>query len=98
MERYKKHQLSYLKQMKTRLEAYSTREALITFRKNVLERQRISNYANEYELLKTALSASRTPWLTRELMDNRTKELENLLGESLQNNLIRLDKIISNIY
>jgi hypothetical protein len=80
--------------MKNRLEAYNTREALITFRKHTLERQRISNYANEYEILKTALAASRTPFLTRELMEGRTKELENLLGASLQQNLVRLDKII----
>ena len=94
MERYKKHQLSYLKQMKTRLEAYNTREALITFRKNVLERQKISNYANEYEILKQTLAHSRTPFVTKSIMAGRVKELENLLGESLQQNLIRLDKII----
>ncbi len=50
--------LNYYKQLQRKLDAYNTKASSLTFRKHILERQKINNYQNEYDKIRGLLSQS----------------------------------------
>ena len=50
--------LHYYKQVQRKLDAYNTKASSLTFRKHILERQKLNNYQNEYDKIRDLLSQS----------------------------------------
>ena len=50
--------LNYYKQLQRKLDAYNTKASSLTFRKHILERQKLNNYQNEYDKIRGLLSQS----------------------------------------
>ena len=50
--------LHYYKQLQRKLDAYNTKASSLTFRKHILERQKLNNYQNEYDKIRGLLSQS----------------------------------------
>jgi len=48
--------LQYYKNERKKLDAYKTKAALISFRKNLIERQKLINYQNEYDRIRSMLT------------------------------------------
>ena len=77
-------QLHYMKQLQAQLEAQKTKAASIHFRKRVLERQKVSNYQNEYDRLMGLMGTSKLGHTTKVKLKRRTKELEELGAKAAQ--------------
>jgi hypothetical protein len=75
---YSKYPKRYLKRLKDRLEEYNTKEALIHFRRNAMERAKVSNYSGEYERIRGILQHSTLPGETKNRLIHRQEELKQL--------------------
>ena len=53
-----KKKLRYYRQLQRKLDAYNTKASSLTFRKHILERQKLNNYQNEYDKIRGLLSQS----------------------------------------
>ena len=74
-----KSQLSHYKHVQNLLDAHATKEKSIMFRKNILERQKISNYQNEYDRLRGVLSRTVLPdGMTKRRLKERQQALEKM--------------------
>ena len=73
----------YLKRLKDQLVEHAQREASIHFRRNALERQKASNYNNEYDRIRGILHHSTLPAETGGRLENRKAELRELGARAL---------------
>jgi hypothetical protein len=74
----------YLKRLKDKLEEINTRDALITFRRNVMERQKLNNYSGEYERIRGILQHSVLPHETKSRLIDREAELKRLGAQAFE--------------
>jgi len=74
----------YMKKLKDQLESYNTKQSLINFRKNLLERRKINNYSNEYENLRSILAHSVLPFQTKDMVEKRIAELKKLGAQAFE--------------
>jgi hypothetical protein len=72
------NRLQHYKQLKKFLEAHETRSASIALRKKWYERQRQSNYMNEYNRIRGELSRSVLKGVSRAHLEKRKSTLEAL--------------------
>ena len=68
----------HLKRLKKQLEEINTRDALIHFRRNLVERQMLNNYSGEYERIRGILQHSVLPSGTKGRLIDREQELRRL--------------------
>lgn len=81
---YKEKQLAYFRHLKEQIKARQTKVASVRLRNEWLQRQKASNYHNEYDRIAGELSRTVLPHgVTREKLVNRQKELDKLIKESL---------------
>lgn len=73
-----KHNLAYYKRVQKEIDAHKTKASLITLRRQWLEKQKINNYQNEYDRVRSVLNNSITGELTNEKLNKRKGELEKL--------------------
>ena len=73
----------YLKRLKKQLEEYNSKEALIHFRRNAIERQQHNNYSGEYDRIRGILMHSVLPGETRQRLIERETELKKLGARAL---------------
>ena len=73
-----KHNLAYYKRVQKEIDAHKTKASLITLRRQWLEKQKINNYQNEYNHVRSVLNNSITGELTNEKLNKRKGELEKL--------------------
>ena len=71
------HRLNYYKQQRNIIKAHQTKAALISLRKDWLDKQKKNNYQNEYDRIRGALNDSVLPGVTTEHIKERIKTLEN---------------------
>ena len=74
----------YLKRLKNKLEEINTRDAHITFRRNVMERQKLNNYSSEYERIRGILQHSVLPHETKSRLIDREAELKRLGAQAFE--------------
>ena len=74
------NQLKYLEQVKKELETRNSRVGNLSYRKKLKQMQDKENYVNEIHRIRGVLSLSdnRLPIGTRERLNSRIKEIENL--------------------
>lgn len=81
---YKEKQLAYFRHLKEQLKARQTKIESVRLRHEWLQRQKASNYHNEYDRIKGELSRSVLPLgVTKQKLENRQKELEQMIKDSL---------------
>ena len=73
-----KHRLAYYKRVQNEITARKTKASSTMLRKQWLEKQKINNYQNEYDKIRSILSNSVTGELTNEKLHERQKELQKL--------------------
>ena len=73
--------LNYYKNVQNKLDAYKTKAALISFRKNLIQRQVAINYQNEYDRIRSMLT--QTVLKDMPHLKNRKAELEKLGAQSI---------------
>ena len=73
-----KHNLAYYKRVQKEIDAHKTKASLITLRRQWLEKQKINNYQNEYNRVRSVLNNSITGELTNEKLNKRKGELKKL--------------------
>ena len=81
-----KYPSRYLKRLKSKLEEYNTKEALIHFRRKAIERQQNSNYNGEYDRIRGILMHSTLPAETKQRLNEREAELKKLGATGLSIN------------
>ena len=81
------NQLKYLEQMKRELEARKSKGASISYRKKLRQMQDKENYLTELHRIRGVLSQSdnRLPIGTRDRLNQRIKEIENLKNNAFPN-------------
>ena len=72
------HKLKHFEYMNKILQAHQTKAALITYRKDLLEKQNQANYKNEVNRLEGELSKTYLPTNERDRLTNRIKFLNKL--------------------
>ena len=74
------NQLKYLEQVKNELEYQKSKVANMSYRKKLKEQQDRENYISEIHRIRGALSQSdtRLPIGTRERLESRIKQIQNL--------------------
>ena len=74
------NQMKYLEQLKRELEARKSKVANISYRKKLRENQNRENYLSEIHRIRGVLSQAdnRLPIGTRERLEQRVKDIENL--------------------
>ena len=75
---YKKYPLHYLKRLAKEREMNEEKEKSITYRNEVLEKQKISNYTNELSRIRGEMSRSIFKGKTLENMEARKRRLIQL--------------------
>ena len=70
--------LKHFEFMERIMKSHAQKEALITFRKNTLEKQNQINYKNELDRLTGLLSKTYLPENEKDRLNNRIKFLNNL--------------------
>ena len=73
-----KHNLAYYKRVQKEIDAHKTKASLITLRRQWLEKQKINNYQNEYDRVRSVLNNSITGVLTNDVLNKRKGDLEKL--------------------
>ena len=73
-----KNNLVYYKRIHDEIKARKTRSSLIHLRKKWLEKQRVSNYQNEYDRIRGILADSKTGDLTADKLKERSDMLEKM--------------------
>ena len=76
--------LHQLKHAKDQMEAYNTKQSLISFRKKLLDDQKKTNYSMEYDRIRGILAHSNvTPFKTQASLMNRRDELKKMGAQAL---------------
>ena len=73
-----KNNLSYYKLIHDEIKARKTRSSLMHLRKGWAEKQRVSNYQNEYDRIRGILDQTNTKYLTSDKLNERKAQLEKL--------------------
>ena len=73
-----KNNLSYYKLIHDEIKARKTRSSLMHLRKGWAEKQRVSNYQNEYDRIRGILDATNTKDFTTDKLRERSAKLEKL--------------------
>ena len=76
-------QLGHVKYLNEMTEAYQNRVKSVALRKEILEKQKVRNYQNEYNRIRAHLEDSAVPYKTREGLKNRTEHLKTLGARAL---------------
>jgi hypothetical protein len=91
IEKHVANHLHHYKIQQRLLDAHNTKAQSLIFRKHIIEKQKMTNYENEYDRIRGILASSvagRAVGTTNlDHVKNRAKELENL-GASAHFNLI----------
>lgn len=76
--------LHQLKHAKDQMEAYNTKQSLISFRKKLLGDQKKNNYSMEYDRIRGILAHSNVaPFKTQASLMNRRDELKKMGAQAL---------------
>jgi hypothetical protein len=76
--------LHQLKHSKDQMEAYNTKQSLISFRKKLLDDQKKNNYSMEYDRIRGILAHSNVmPFKTQASLMNRRDELKKMGAQAL---------------
>ena len=78
LEKQIKKSLHYYKIVKDTMEAHETKAKSSHFRKNLLERQKVTNYQNEIDRLRGELNQATLRGLTTASLNSRIEELEKI--------------------
>ena len=78
IEKQMKKSLHYFKHLKNMMEAHETKAQSSHFRRRLLERQKITNYQNKLDRLRSALSHAELRGLTAGAFKARIEKLEKL--------------------
>ena len=70
--------MRYLQQLKDVMDAHKAKSKSIHFRKNWLERQKVTNYQNELDRIKGELAHAEMRGLTSTALEKRKETLENI--------------------
>ena len=77
---YKKYDnIHYLQQLKKENEFRETKGKNISYRRKMLERQKIANYKNELDRVNGLISQSIMKGVTHDQLDKRKQELKNMI-------------------
>ena len=72
------HRLNYYKQQRNIIKAHQTKAALISLRKDWLDRQTKTNYQQEYDRIRGILNDSVLPGTSTEHIKKRVETLEKM--------------------
>ena len=72
------NRLNYYKRQRNIIKAHQTKASLISLRKEWLDRQKSSNYQNEYDRIRGILQNSSLPGVTKENLNKRVKNLKEM--------------------
>ena len=78
MQRHITNKLHYFKNLQKQLDAHATKVASIRLRKEWLEKQKKTNYQNEYDRIRGMISENVVKGKSIASLDKRKKELEEL--------------------
>ena len=78
MQKAIKNNLSYYKIIQDEIKARKSRSSLIHLRTGWANKQRVSNYQNEYDRIRGILDSTKTSDLTNEALNKRKEVLEKL--------------------
>ena len=87
MDKAIKNNLAYYKRVHEEIKARKTRASLINLQKNWLEKQRVSNYQNEYDRIRGILANTKTGDLTKKALEKRSADLK-ALGAKIIDNIV----------
>ena len=73
-----KNNLAYYKRVQSDIDARKTKASLIMLRRQWVEKQKITNYQNEYDRIRGILNTSVTGELTNDILNKRKVDLEKL--------------------
>ena len=73
-----KNNLAYYKRVQSDIDARKTKASLIMLRRQWVEKQKITNYQNEYDRIRGILSNSVTGELTNDKLNKRKVDLEKM--------------------
>ena len=73
-----RNNLDYYKRVHEEIKARKTRASLIYLQKNWLEKQRVSNYQNEYDRIRGILADTKTGDLTKQALEKRSADLREM--------------------
>ena len=71
--------LSYLEHLHKELKLRNTREGMVSLRKDMIESNKRSNYQNELDRITNELSRPNLPHATREHLEDKVKQMKNLV-------------------
>ena len=83
MDRFAKH-LKYYEGIQKKIDAYNTKKAMITHRKDILEKQSRINYQREYNRLVGALSVNGHNGTTIQRLEDRKQRLIELGAKAVE--------------
>ena len=83
MDKAIKNNLSYYKRIHEGIKARKTRSSLIHLQKNWLEKQRVSNYQNEYDRIRGILANTKTGDLTKQALEKRSADLRAMGAKNI---------------
>ena len=83
MDRFAKH-LKYYEGIQKKIDAYNTKKAMLTHRKDILEKQSRLNYQREYNRLVGALSVNRHNGATIQRLEDRKQRLIELGAKAVE--------------
>ena len=75
---HQKKQLDHIRYLNGQIEARQARVNNLAFRRQVLEKQKVSNYQSEYSRLRAHLEESSLPFQSRAAIISRTEHLKSL--------------------
>ena len=78
MDKAIKNNLAYYKRVHEEIKARKTRASLIHLQKYWLEKQRVSNYQNEYDRIRGILADTKTGDLTKQALEKRSADLRGM--------------------
>ena len=81
---YQNKQIEKIKYLNDAIEARRNQVANIAFRKNILDKQRINNYSNEYNRIRAHLEDSTLPFETKKHLKDRAEHLKKLGAKSFE--------------
>ena len=77
------HRLDYYKNLKLLIDGYKSRAKDIGFRNKLIRESIAKNYQMEYDRIRNSLERSVMPGVTKLMLENRLKELEDLGAKAI---------------
>ena len=82
---FSKLQLNQVQHLNAMIEARQSRSKSVAFRHEVLQKQNMKNYQNEYSRIRSHLEGSVMPHATREKVNSRAAHLRALGAKAVDN-------------